>query len=158
MPRPRRGVERPWAFFGAIPRRAPAAGTGFGSARRPDLRPRNLVDSRLPVPEGRSWLVRRMRQVSEDLGGLMKRPKAAMRALRPTVPQLSALFGRSWTHHLLVCRRSSLPSLMLRAAVPLNAGHRSDAGCRRTAPRHRHLGELEHDVATVTHDPGADLR
>jgi hypothetical protein len=39
-----------------------------------------------------------MKQVFEDPGGLVKPPKAAMWALRPALPQLSAVVGRSWTH------------------------------------------------------------
>ena len=41
------------------------------------------------------------------------------------------------------------------AAVAATIDPAQDLGEQR--PRHGHLGQLEHDVAAVAHDPGADL-
>ena len=77
--------------------------------------------------KGDHGLVRRMRQVSEDPGGLMKPPKAAMRALRPTLPQLSALFGRSWTLACLLRNLSAWPR-RLRMGLPVSPSAPDPAG------------------------------
>jgi hypothetical protein len=86
----------------------------------------------------------------------MKPPKGAMRALRPTLPQLSALFGPSWTHlasWFVGVHRSRRSCCEGRCRETQVIDPTRDVGEQR--PQHRHLGELEHDVATVTHDPGA---
>jgi hypothetical protein len=49
------------------------------------------------------------------------------------------------------------PMLMTGTAAAVAAGHRSAANAAEQRSRHRHLGQLEHHVAAVAHDPGADL-